>query len=461
MILHEKIRLPFERSLELARKRGYLKPERKLKLALDTTAVLGQGAVKDTYNLLADGIRKLIWELAQQGRQKPQRWAEKRGLGRYFGSSIKGEAELDWSDQAQRDEFLGSLVADAEQLLELAREARGHLQEGGRAERRLLAASQLLSQLLLQDVERKPEGGVQIRQGTSAERIPSVHDPEIRHGRKSKHVRFDGHKLAVAVDTEEQLITAVDVLEGSAQDDQDAMKLVEESVAATGTGVDVVIADTAYGSGQTRREFADAGVRLVARTPHLPERGYFSKARFEIDFERGTCKCPSGHTTRERNSNGFWFPAQTCNACPLRSHCYSARSGRGREVPVHPEEQLLAQARALQRSRAWRPLWRRRQVVEHRIAGLAQLGIRQARYRGRQRTLFQALLTAAVANLTLVGGGSSARSCSSAPLRRLRQAARRLLSTVSRFVPMQPAVRRSVPSPSQRGLWTSAFRPDF
>src|SRR5437879_3059334 len=126
--------------------------------------------------------------------------------------------------------------------------------------------------------------------------------------------------------------------------------------------------------------------------------------------------------------------AAPATSCPWRwnrrSSCwFSARSGRGREVPVPPEAQLLAQARALQRSRAWRPLWRRRQVVEHRIAGLAQLGIRQARYRGRQRTLFQALLTAAVANLTLVGGGSSARSCSSAPLRRLRQAARRLLST--------------------------------
>lgn len=202
LILHEQVRLPFERSLELARRRGFLKPERKLKLALDTTAVLGQGAVKDTYNLLGDGIRKLIWELAQQERQKPERWAEKRGLEGYLGSSLKGAAELDWSDQRQREAFLGRLVADAERLLELAREARNRIEEGSRAERRLLAASQLLSQLLLQDVERKPEGGVGIRQGTSGDRIPSVHDPEMRHGRKSERLRFDGHKLALAVDSD-------------------------------------------------------------------------------------------------------------------------------------------------------------------------------------------------------------------------------------------------------------------
>jgi hypothetical protein len=41
-------------------------------------------------------------------------------------------------------------------------------------------------------------------------------------------------------------------------------------------------------------------------------------------------------------------------------------------------------------------------VVEHRIARLVQLGIRQARYRGHAKTLFQVAMAAAVANLTLV-----------------------------------------------------------
>ena len=46
---------------------------------------------------------------------------------------------------------------------------------------------------------------------------------------------------------------------------------------------------------------------------------------------------------------------------------------------------------------------RQRVVVEHRIARLVQLGIRQARYCGRPKTLFQVLMAATVANLTLVG----------------------------------------------------------
>ena len=42
-------------------------------------------------------------------------------------------------------------------------------------------------------------------------------------------------------------------------------------------------------------------------------------------------------------------------------------------------------------------------MVEHRLARLVQLGIRQARYFGRFKTKFQLYLAATVANLTLVG----------------------------------------------------------
>ncbi len=49
-------------------------------------------------------------------------------------------------------------------------------------------------------------------------------------------------------------------------------------------------------------------------------------------------------------------------------------------------------------------------MVEHRIARLVQLGIRQARYIGRTKTLFQLLMAAAVANLTLLANTPAAVS---------------------------------------------------
>ena len=59
----------------------------------------------------------------------------------------------------------------------------------------------------------------------------------MRHGHKSSSRRFDGHKAAIVVDTDSQLITAVDVLPGNAPDNLGALELVEESEANTGVPV--------------------------------------------------------------------------------------------------------------------------------------------------------------------------------------------------------------------------------
>ena len=71
---------------------------------------------------------------------------------------------------------------------------------------------------------------------------------------------------------------------------------------------------------------------------------------------------------------------------------------------IHPQEGMLQQARALQQSADYDEYRARRVVVEHRLARLVQLGIRQARYFGRVKTKFQLYLAATVANLTLVAG---------------------------------------------------------
>src|SRR6478735_4838702 len=68
LIVHEQAAVIFRRSLEVAKRRGRFRAKsgerRKLTVALDTTNILGRGAVKDTYNLLADGIVKLARVLA-------------------------------------------------------------------------------------------------------------------------------------------------------------------------------------------------------------------------------------------------------------------------------------------------------------------------------------------------------------------------------------------------------------
>ena len=413
LILHDKVREVFESSLRLARESGYLKG-RGMRVALDTTNILGRGAVKDTYNLLADGIVKLLRVLAAVEQAPVREWAQARGYERYLGSSVKGEAAIDWSDRQARTALLARIVADADRLLELSRQAQGELREESAERQRIVAAAELLGQLLLQDVERA-EGGMSLKDGVSRDRMMSVHDPEMRHGHKSSRRRFDGHKAAIVVDTDSQLITAVEVLPGNAPDNLGALDLVEASEANTGVPVAEAMGDAAYGDGDTRQAFADAGRTLIARVPGRPNRTHFPKEDFRIDLEAGSCTCPAGQVTRTMAPAGrrtgqtgrthrleaFRFDAAVCGVCPLRSQCVAAKPGTGRTVQLHPQEALLQQARALQRSEAFAE-YRQRRVVEHRLARLVQLGIRQSRYFGRAKTRFQLYLAATVANLTLV-----------------------------------------------------------
>ena len=427
LILHEKVREVFESSLRLARQSGYLK-KRGMRVALDTTYILGRGAVKDTYNLLADGIVKLLRALATVANIAVGEWAEGQGYERYFGSSIKGEATIDWSDRKARRKLLGEIVADADRLLELARQAWVELPEDSVQRQSIVAGAELLGQLLLQDVERKSgdadahadaaDDGVSVKDGVSKDRMLSVHDPELRHGHKSSRRRFNGHKAAIVVDTDSQLITAVDVLPGNAPDNLGALELVEASEASTGSVVEEAMGDAAYGDGGTRQAFAEAGRRLVAKVPGRPDRKHFPKNDFHLDLAAGSCTCPAGQVThaivpagkrtdgtgRVYRLQAFQFDGAVCGVCPLRPQCIAAQGRKGRRVLIHPQEGMLQQARALQQSADYDEYRARRVVVEHRLARLVQLGIRQARYFGRVKTKFQLYLAATVANLTLVLG---------------------------------------------------------
>lgn len=414
LILHELVRAVFQKSLDFACQTAYFQ-NRRLKIVLDTSYILGRGSVKDTYNLLGDGIKELARALAAIAAHKPEVWATEHGLQRYFGSSLKGEASIDWDDPEAREVFLQGVVADADRLLMVARKAMEKLPADEPLRQRVHEATGLLTQLLMQDIERQADGS-RLKQGVSPDRVVSVHDPEMRHGRKSARRRFDGHKAAIAVDPESQLIMAADALPGNAQDHERALELVEQAEANADVEVEETVGDCAYGDSETRQLFADAGRKLVAKVANRRGGVQFPKDDFRIDLESRSCTCPAGQETRKVVSissgerygapgvplRAFRFDAAICDACPLRSECVRARPGKGRLVMLHPHEAVLQEARAFQRSDSFAPYRKLRQVAEHRLARLMQLGVRQARYVGRTKTLFQLLMAATVANLTLV-----------------------------------------------------------
>ncbi len=127
------------------------RPSGPMNEVVDTTSIWGRGAVQDTYNLIAEGIKQVCRALVQRDDEAPQ----------------------------------------------------------------LTEAAELLGKLLLQDVELTTDG-YKIKRRTVNDRIPSVYDPEQRHGRKSPGNTFTGHKAEVAVDSETGVITNVNVNAGNA-----------------------------------------------------------------------------------------------------------------------------------------------------------------------------------------------------------------------------------------------------
>lgn len=419
LILKEKMRAIFVRSLELAKQTEYFK-KRSMKVVLDTTYILGRGAVKDTYNLLGDGIQQLCRALAETEKLKLADWVKTHQFEMYFQSSLKGEANIDWDDEEARSTFLGEVVADAGRLIQMAKEISETQKKDSPTMIKIAEAGQLLGQLIDQDVE-VGEGKSSIKQGVSPDRILSVQDPDMRHGRKSSAKRFNGHKVAIAVDPDSQLITAVEIIPGNASDATPTLSLTEASENNTGMKVDETVGDCAYGNGSTRKEFSDANRKLVAKVPtNAKRKDLFDKSKFDINLEIMSCTCPAGHTTLKQIRTGYYrdesgkkvtiksfvFPKEVCATCVLQSQCYQSKHKVGRKIRIHPQEKLMQEARAFQQSPAYQPYKKMRQSVEHRLARLVQLGIRQARYFGRRKTLFQALMAATVANLTLLNQNS-------------------------------------------------------
>jgi transposase len=419
LILHESYQAIFQASVDECRKQGLLRRQ-KLEVAIDTTPILGRGAVKDTFNLISDQIRHLMTEIASLKGYEVADLVAEHGLGRHFASSFKGQFDLDWDDAEQKRAVVGQLVADARVALELAKAAlRGYASDAEQT-RALRAAQGLLADLLLQDIDEEPEDdkGPQVRRGTASDRIVSTTDPEMRHGRKSSSKRFDGYKAFVAVDTKAGVVLSTDVHAANKHDGEGAGDLVKRAGEAADQDVERVLGDTAYGSSGTRQEIAEAtnGAEVVVKVPPATSRKgtEFTVEDFDIDLEDGVATCPqSKKSIRYERPKGttahrFTFSQTDCNDCPVRSKCTTAKTV-ARKITVSEGYDELRRLRKRQRTKSFKRTYRRRTKVEHRIGRLVQLGARQARYFGRAKVAFQICMIAAIANIVLACAGASRR----------------------------------------------------
>jgi hypothetical protein len=390
MVVHDADAELFKATLVKAVEAGILKG--KLTAIIDSSPVHGAGAVADTYELIRGFIRQVV-------RAAGDRLSEE---ARVVTEPFCGaKPDFDWQDPAARKAHLGDLVAAGMALL---------VEAAGIDDPEVTEPADLLAQVIDQDITDDEAGSPAIRQGVARDRVISYSDPEMRHGRKSASRRFDGHKLDVIGDEGSELILGVEVRAGNAADGEGAVGLLNAVQGVDGVEVETLLGDMAYSDGDVREAVEDAGAELVAKVPPVTNSGRFPKTDFAVDTKAGTVTCPAGVTTTDakkakdhkgRPGLRFVFPTATCATCPLREQCVGGTKGRSIFVGRHHDR--IAAARAAQAEPPTKALLRQRSKIERKIDHLQDLGMRNARYRGRRKTRLQALLAATVANFKRLG----------------------------------------------------------
>lgn len=393
LLLHGKERLALENTLRLAEELGIL--DAPAEQIVDSTPMLGAAATQDTVRLVRHGVKKLLDAVAAADGGAGA--ALDRGLEFDYAHPSQ-KPDCSWRIKVERERMLIRVAQDAERALSAVEHTRELFDD-----EHVVEAHRLLRELIGQDFDVDEEGVPRLHRGTRADRIISTVDPEMRHGRKSSHQRFDGFKLsAAATNAPVPLITAVEVAPASAQDGPQAPALIDAQPAARRPSR--ILGDTAYGNGPVRAELAERDVQVLAPVPQAPVReGRLDKRDFMIDMQAGTVTCPAGHSARiaTQPSGQRWatFSRTTCGSCPLKSRCCPARPGK--HIRLEPNEELLIAARqALEDPATAEHLRRTRPRIERLLGLLAyRYGARKSRYLGTKKAQLQAAWAAALVNL--------------------------------------------------------------
>ena len=373
----------FDAVREVAAECGAL--SKRTRRALDSTVLYDAVATQDTVTMIGAQIRR-VRRLAPR--------AAAVALGRDYDGRAK--PVCDWGDPDERAWLIDDLVTDAQRVLDAL--------AGSELSDEQAQAAALLAVVAGQDVEADPKvpGRWRIARRVAKGRVISTVDPEARHARKSRSQRRDGYKAHICAEPDTGLITAAELTTADTSDARVGPRLLQQDPTAphnTADTVDttadtadtdtadaegfvgLVLADSAYASGEALDAFAAAGYDTAIKpiNPKPLIAGGFTRDDFTIDTDAQTVTCPAGHTKAVK-SGAARFGA-SCSSCPLRPRCTTSAAGRSVTVDAHHRRRQANKARWARP--ATQALYRRhRPMAERSIAWLTRNKARRVPYRG-------------------------------------------------------------------------------
>ena len=377
-----------DRTVELAKQTGKF-GWKKLRVALDSSPLHGAGRVEDTWNLIGRAMAKVVHAVSIAVNVDEETVIKSAGLSVLSADSIKAALDLDWDDDEAQSAALEKLLSQVEALERwVAKRASKEADVPP-----LKDSLDLLRKVVGQDIEPDPSGGRgRIKQEVPKERIISLSDTEMRHGRKSKTKLFNGYKRHIAIANGVILATAVEP--ANIREHEPAPRLLE-AVERHGA-IAILDIDRGYLPSPRIAELFRDGTTICSK-PFVPtNKGLFTKDDFVIHLRRREVTCPNGKTATAVDSGKATFSPDDCRRCKLKPRCTTSIQ---RSVTLHPAEDLLIPLRTKKATKSGRAELRKRVAVEHKLARIGGIQGDTARYRGARKNELDLNRSAAIANL--------------------------------------------------------------
>jgi hypothetical protein len=392
MIAHDLDQKLLDRTVALAKRRSGFGWQA-LRAALDSSPLVGRGRVEDTWNLLGRALRTVVTCAATTRKVPREHVLRGAGVTLLGAPSLKAALDIDWGDPTAQADALARLLAEVDRL-EAWVAAQVPIAEAPTVQAALTA----LRRVVTQDLEPDPTTGHRrFRRGVAPGRMPSLGDPEMRHGRKTRTRPFTGYKRHVIKLVDADLIVGAAVRPANEPEHQ-ALADLEPTVTQHGPLTELQL-DRGYLASPRIGALHDQGVTIRAKAWTSANGGRFPKHAFVIDLAAARVECPAHHVVAlPPGATTVHFPAATCRACPLRAACTTATRS-GRSVTIHAHEALLQGLRATQQHAGGRAQLRERTTVEHSLARIDQIQGDTARYKGARKNTLDLRRTAVVANL--------------------------------------------------------------
>lgn len=343
----------FDRVVAMAREAGVLKERYKI---VDATTVVADVAIPNTVNLLRQGRRVIIREIARCDEQAAV------GLEQYRSKEKLAEKP--------KKEDLVHEIETSKAFIDAVRGRYGD------------EIDELVAGL---------EGIVYPEKGQG--KVVSFVDLQARHGMKSRRTMFSGYKAHIAED-ESEIVTSCDLLSGNRNEGHELPHLLQLED-SKGMRAEAVVADALYDSGENRQLIHEGGMK--AYIPFRAKRKWSKGFAYLPQEDRVECmmgRKSIGKFTQQRGRLHY-FSAEDCRSCQRYEDC--ARKNQPRMtiwVSDSYRRSLVDDGESRREALGIRRMIERKFGEAKKWHGMAR-----ARYRGLWRVKIQALMTFIVINL--------------------------------------------------------------